>query len=82
MPDLAPLKSKDGRFTYESAGEPICPPLVFLHGIGGAARAWRGQLDFFRDRYCTIAWDMPGYAGSAPLAAVSIASRSNWSSAP
>ena len=74
MPDLAPLKSKDGRFTYESAGDPICPPLVFLHGIGGAARAWRGQLDFFRDRYCTIAWDMPGYGGSAPLTAVSIAS--------
>ena len=24
------------------------PPLVFLHGIGGAARAWRGQLDFFQ----------------------------------
>ena len=74
MPDLAPLKSKDGRFTYEAAGDPDRPPLVFLHGIGGAARAWRGQLDVFGDRYCTIAWDMPGYGGSAPLAAVSIAS--------
>ena len=27
---------------------PASPPLVFLHGIGGAARAWRGQLDCFR----------------------------------
>jgi 3-oxoadipate enol-lactonase len=48
--------------------------LLFLHGIGGAARAWRAQLDFFGDRYRAIAWDMPGYGGSAPLAAVSIAS--------
>ena len=46
---------------------------MFLHGIGGAARAWRGQLDFFEDRYRAVAWDMPGYGGSAPLPTVSIA---------
>jgi 3-oxoadipate enol-lactonase len=68
-----PLKTPDGRFGYEAAGDPASPPLVFLHGIGGAARAWRGQLDAFSDRYRTIAWDMPGYGGSAPLSAVSIA---------
>jgi 3-oxoadipate enol-lactonase len=45
---------------------------VFLHGIGGAARAWRGQLDAFGDRFRSLAWDMPGYGGSAPLATVSI----------
>jgi 3-oxoadipate enol-lactonase len=67
-----PLKTTDGRFAYEAAGDPASPPLVFLHGIGGAARAWRGQLDAFSDRYRAIAWDMPGYGGSAPLAAVSI----------
>jgi 3-oxoadipate enol-lactonase len=67
------LTTKDGRFGYEAAGDPASQPLLFLHGIGGAARAWRGQLDFFRDRYRTIAWDMPGYGGSAPLADVSIA---------
>jgi 3-oxoadipate enol-lactonase len=68
------MKTRDGRFGYEAAGDPALPPLVFLHGIGGAARAWRGQLDFFGDRFHTIAWDMPGYGGSAPLPAVSIAS--------
>jgi 3-oxoadipate enol-lactonase len=31
-------------------------------------------LDFFGGRYRAIAWDMPGYGGSAPLKAVSIAS--------
>jgi 3-oxoadipate enol-lactonase len=67
------MKTKDGRFGYEAAGSADWPPLVFLHGIGGAARAWRGQLDAFSDRYRTIAWDMPGYGGSAPLQSVSIA---------
>ena len=73
MPGSAPLTTKDGRFGYEAAGDPASQPLLFLHGIGGAARAWRGQLDFFRDRYRAIAWDMPGYGGSAPLPDVSIA---------
>jgi 3-oxoadipate enol-lactonase len=66
------LVTSDGRFSYESSGAATAQPLVFLHGIGGAARAWRGQLDFFGDRYRTIAWDMPGYGGSAPLPAVSM----------
>jgi 3-oxoadipate enol-lactonase len=71
--DLASLKTKDGRFAYQAAGDPALPPLVFLHGIGGAARAWRGQLEFFADRFRCLAWDMPGYGGSAPLPTVSIA---------
>src|SRR6185312_465421 len=68
------LKTRDGRFSYEAAGDPASPSLVFLHGIGGAARGWRNQLDYFADSYRAIAWDMPGYGGSAPLPNVSIAS--------
>ena len=41
--------------------------------IGGGARCWRGQLEAFGDRYRAIAWDMPGYGGSAALPVVSIA---------
>lgn len=64
----------DGRFGYEAAGDSVQPTLVFLHGIGGAARAWRSQLESFADRYHAVAWDMPGYGQSKPLAAaVSIA---------
>jgi 3-oxoadipate enol-lactonase len=72
--DPQALKTKDGRFSYEAAGEPGLPPLVFLHGIGGAARAWRRQLATFGDRYRAIAWDMPGYGGSKALPTVSIPS--------
>jgi 3-oxoadipate enol-lactonase len=68
-----PLTTKDGRFGYEAAGDPGRTPLVFLHGIGGAARAWRGQIAAFGDCYRAIAWDMPGYGGSAPLVSASIA---------
>ncbi|QIO32693.2 alpha/beta fold hydrolase [Bradyrhizobium sp. 1(2017)] len=64
--------TKDGRFAYEAAGDPDATPLIFLHGIGGAARAWRRQLAFFGKRFHAIAWDMPGYGGSPPLASVSI----------
>lgn len=67
------LKIADGRFAYETAGDPAGTPLVFLHGIGGAARAWRGQITAFGDRYRAIAWDMPGYGGSSPLTTVNIA---------
>jgi 3-oxoadipate enol-lactonase len=69
----ASFKTGDGRFGYEAAGDPARTPLVFLHGIGGAARGWRGQLNYFGDRFRAVAWDMPGYGGSAPLATVSIA---------
>jgi 3-oxoadipate enol-lactonase len=72
VPNPISLTTKDGRFSYEAAGDPDLPPLVFLHGIGGAARGWRNQLEFFSDRCRTIAWDMPGYGGSTPLAGASI----------
>ncbi|WP_249155367.1 alpha/beta fold hydrolase [Bradyrhizobium japonicum] len=65
--------TKDGRFAYEAAGDPDATPLIFLHGIGGAARAWRQQLARFSTQFRAIAWDMPGYGKSAPLASVSIA---------
>ena len=73
MAAFQPMKTKDGRFGYEAAGDLALPPLVFLHGIGGAARVWRDQIEYFSDRYHTIAWDMPGYGGSASLPRVSIA---------
>jgi 3-oxoadipate enol-lactonase len=72
VPAIAPMKTKNGRFGYEAAGACDLPSLIFLHGIGGAARAWRGQLDYFKGRYHAVAWDMPGYGGSAPLPSVSI----------
>jgi 3-oxoadipate enol-lactonase len=63
----------DGRFGYDSAGDASAPALVFLHGIGGAARGWRHQLAMFAPAWHAVAWDMPGYGGSLPLPEASIA---------
>jgi 3-oxoadipate enol-lactonase len=63
----------DGRFAYEASGDATAPALVFLHGIGGAARGWRRQIETFAPACHTLAWDMPGYGKSPPLAEVSIA---------
>ena len=52
--------------THEERGRGAA--LVFLHGVGGDAACWRRQLDAFGGRYRAIAWNMPGYGGSAPLA--------------
>lgn len=41
--------------------------LVLLHGIGGRAEVWEPQLEAFSSTYRVIAWNMPGYGGSAPL---------------
>ncbi|MGO9358358.1 MAG: alpha/beta fold hydrolase [Xanthobacteraceae bacterium] len=72
MVEIASHTTADGRFAFEEAGPADGTPLVFLHGIGGAARAWRLQLRAFGDRFRALAWDMPGYGGSAPLADASI----------
>jgi pimeloyl-ACP methyl ester carboxylesterase len=53
-------------FTYREAGAGT--PLVLLHGIGSAARAFDDQLAGLSDRLHVIAWDAPGYGGSTSLA--------------
>ena len=55
---------------YLEEGEGV--PILFLHGIGGGAHVFAPQLDHFGRRYRAIAWEMPGYAGSAPLPLVTM----------
>jgi pimeloyl-ACP methyl ester carboxylesterase len=43
-------------------------PLLFLHGVGGAATAWDRQLPYFAARgYPVRAWNQPGYGGTPPV---------------
>ncbi len=46
-------------------------PVVLLHGLGGNAESWRPQLDALADHHRVLAWEMPGYGRSAPLAEMS-----------
>lgn len=54
------------------------PPVIFLHGLGGARMAWGSQLRGLADRFRCIAWDMPGYGEAAavrPLTFEAVAKR-------
>lgn len=72
MPDLrgdnpAPrhLATAAGSISYLEAGSGA--PLVLLHGIGSAARAFRDQLAALSSSFRVIAWDAPGYGDSTAL---------------
>jgi pimeloyl-ACP methyl ester carboxylesterase len=55
----------DGRrITYFEAGRG--PPLVLLHGIGSSGESFEGQLASLAGRFRVIAWNAPGYGGTAP----------------
>lgn len=40
--------------------------VLFLHGLGGARRAWDRQLTGLAGRYRCVAWEQPGYGASPP----------------
>ena len=64
--------SERAGITYLEAGDPAATPILFLHGIGGAARAFARQLEFFGRKHRAIAWNMPGFEGSVPLPVVTM----------
>ena len=41
--------------------------ILFLHGVGGGADSWAGQLKQFSQKYMVGAWDMPGYGRSRAI---------------
>lgn len=42
--------------------------VVFIHGVGGSARAWQWQAKSFREAgYTPLALDLPGYGGRPPI---------------
>jgi 3-oxoadipate enol-lactonase len=44
------------------------PAVVFIHGIGGAARIWQAQLTTFCTAgYTCVAVNLPGYGGRRPV---------------
>ena len=47
------------------------PSVVFIHGIGGSARVWAGQMEGFAAAgFTPVALDLPGYGGRPPVAAM------------
>ena len=50
------------RIYYEVHG--AGPAVVFAHGAGGHHAIWWQQIPYFRDRYCVVALDFPGFGNS------------------
>jgi pimeloyl-ACP methyl ester carboxylesterase len=56
---------KDVRLRYYVGGEG--PPLLLLHGLGGAAANWVDLAPLLARRHRILVPDLPGHAGSTPL---------------
>ncbi|MDB5598137.1 MAG: alpha/beta fold family hydrolase [Xanthobacteraceae bacterium] len=66
--------SLDGRrLAYREAGSG--PAMVFLHGLGGNSASWEPQFARFSATHRVVAWDMPGFGDSEPLATSSATTR-------
>jgi pimeloyl-ACP methyl ester carboxylesterase len=58
---------KDVRLRYFIGGEG--PPLLLVHGLGGAASNWVAVAPALAERFRLLVPDLPGHAGSSPLPA-------------
>jgi 3-oxoadipate enol-lactonase len=51
---------------FTDVGLPTQPAVVFLHGVGGGRQGWvQQQTHVAQMGWRSLAWDMPGYGGSA-----------------
>ena len=60
---------KISNICYEEKGNKT-PPIICLHGIGGDSKSFEPQLLGLSKKHRVIAWNMPGYQDSKPLAEV------------
>jgi pimeloyl-ACP methyl ester carboxylesterase len=69
LPDLEPrfAEIKGVRLRYYVGG--TGPPLVLVHGLGGAAANWALLAPVLAPRRRLLVPDLPGHGGSSPLAA-------------
>jgi pimeloyl-ACP methyl ester carboxylesterase len=71
LPGLEPrfAEVKGVRMRYFVGGEG--PPLVLVHGLGGAASNWTELAPLLAERHRLLVPDLPGHGGSSALPAVS-----------
>ncbi|MCL6510130.1 MAG: alpha/beta fold hydrolase [Anaerolineae bacterium] len=61
------VRLSHGDLVYRKAGQPSLPPLLLVHGWGGASRYWLRAMDALSDAFHCYAPDLPGFGLSAPL---------------
>lgn len=62
-PALETANLPGGAIAYRKAGSG--PTLFCMHGLGGGSASWQRQLAGLSDGFTVVAWDCPGYGGSA-----------------
>jgi pimeloyl-ACP methyl ester carboxylesterase len=67
--DIDAKDSVGSRFAWRESGSipSAGHVLVLLHGLGGSRLSWEPQLEGLAGEQRVVAWDMPGYGGSAPI---------------
>jgi 3-oxoadipate enol-lactonase len=55
------------RISWFEAGSENAPAIIFLHAMAGSGTAWAPQMRALSKSHRCIAWDMPGFGGSADL---------------
>lgn len=60
---------RHGELAYRQIGSPALPPLLLIHGWGGASRYWLPAMHALADAFCCYAPDLPGFGFSPPLVA-------------
>lgn len=56
-----------GGLAYRQVGSSSLPPLLLIHGWGGASRYWLPAMRALADAFCCYAPDLPGFGFSPPL---------------
>ncbi len=62
-----PRRSTSGGISLLRAGRARGRPLALLHGIGSNAQSFAAMMTAMAPSRPLLAWDAPGYGGSAPL---------------
>ena len=65
LPDLKSVSAGGREIAWRESGDGAA--VLLLHGVGSGSASWEGQLDGLSTVYRVIAWDAPGYGGSAAL---------------
>jgi pimeloyl-ACP methyl ester carboxylesterase len=66
--DLLRLPSGGALHIHQPAAPGPYPPILFVHGVGGAAWSWEPQLAALGDEFRTFTWEGRGH-GAAPRVA-------------
>lgn len=67
------LRLPSGGVVHADAARPGAPPVLFLHGIGGAAWSFAPQREALRADFACFVWEARGHGAAEPVADAGLA---------